>query len=476
MNRISILTIILVTAIASTAFCQVDTLQLVEIGSIQAPSEITELYVEDLDGDSLKEIILCTDSYVYIYNSQTYQVEWTSPPLNVPTDLLFEDINGDGLIDLSVQDSANIHLFDPHTPQTIWTSPPLDSTYKCYTIGDRNNDDWIDVAIVTKEWFTRYFIEDNRDTSWVEIFDGPAFNISNNHIILIPNYTIELELGHMANHREYPVNVKIEEITGAGGIEKRLLLDLKMQHYGTVHGGGSFDTYSGFIWIIDPENDSLTLSTQTGMNLFFDVYPTSDSLCLSSMALHRFYGDLYATEKIKIFKMTGDSLLSTTMIFDNYYDPWTSGDTWHGYVIGDLNYNTPGREIYYGINIQAFLKSYPDLVPIWNRAQGGYSIVNTYPQDNLFDYPHMIGSTDDFYLLFSGLTGLISAIFERIPGSIKIVDDSNGDNLNEIYILDDNVIGIYQLTDLTNIEYIDIFPSTPPPPSSTACRRRGGSE
>ena len=60
---------------AFPAFCQVDTLQLVEIGSIQAPSEITELYVEDLDGDSLKEIILCTDSYVYIYDSQTYQVQ-----------------------------------------------------------------------------------------------------------------------------------------------------------------------------------------------------------------------------------------------------------------------------------------------------------------------------------------------------------------------------------------------------------------
>ncbi|UCC78919.1 MAG: hypothetical protein JSW64_11630, partial [Candidatus Zixiibacteriota bacterium] len=72
--------IIFAMFISAIAFAQVDTLQLVEIGSIQAPSEITELYVEDLDGDSLKEIIICTDYYVYIYNSQTYQVEWTSPP------------------------------------------------------------------------------------------------------------------------------------------------------------------------------------------------------------------------------------------------------------------------------------------------------------------------------------------------------------------------------------------------------------
>jgi hypothetical protein len=86
MNRISTLSIILVTFTAATAYGQIDTLMLVEIGSIQAPSEITELYVEDLDGDSLKEIILCTDYYVYIYNSQTFQVQWTSPPLNHPTD------------------------------------------------------------------------------------------------------------------------------------------------------------------------------------------------------------------------------------------------------------------------------------------------------------------------------------------------------------------------------------------------------
>ena len=59
--RVNIFGVIALMVLPLVSYAQVDTLELVEIGSIQAPLLIRGLYIEDLDGDSLKEIILCTD-------------------------------------------------------------------------------------------------------------------------------------------------------------------------------------------------------------------------------------------------------------------------------------------------------------------------------------------------------------------------------------------------------------------------------
>lgn len=162
--------------LASPAFGQVDTLQLVEIGSIEAPAEITSLHVEDLDGDDLKEIILTTSTNIHVYNGITYEEIWTSPGLDRPGDLVFADINNDGFIDFSVRDGTNIYLYDPHHSQVIWASDPLDTTFSCYNIGYRNDDEWIDIAIAKSE---RYGDNADYDTAVVCLYDGPEFNNEN---------------------------------------------------------------------------------------------------------------------------------------------------------------------------------------------------------------------------------------------------------------------------------------------------------
>jgi len=205
--------IIIFSIFSVPLIAQVDTLQLVEIGNIQASSEITNLYVQDLDGDSLKEIILTTADNVHIYDGITYEPIWTSPDLDHPGDLLFADINNDGYIDFSEKDSTNIRLFDPHNDEIIWTSPNLDSTYKCYTIGDRNDDGWTDIAIVKKEPFTRIGNWNNLDTVWVDLANGPGFDSMDEQIVLMSNYHNGDTWGS-SRVIELPVKITFNKLTG----------------------------------------------------------------------------------------------------------------------------------------------------------------------------------------------------------------------------------------------------------------------
>ncbi|NLI16724.1 MAG: hypothetical protein GX409_10620, partial [candidate division Zixibacteria bacterium] len=66
--KIYIFTLIGLLAISGLAFAQVDTMRLLEVGSVTAPGTITNWYFEDLNGDSIKEIILTTANSVNIYS------------------------------------------------------------------------------------------------------------------------------------------------------------------------------------------------------------------------------------------------------------------------------------------------------------------------------------------------------------------------------------------------------------------------
>jgi len=61
--RSALISFILTAILICPAFAQVDTLELVEINSLEISDPINELYIEDLDGDQFKEIILTTDLF-----------------------------------------------------------------------------------------------------------------------------------------------------------------------------------------------------------------------------------------------------------------------------------------------------------------------------------------------------------------------------------------------------------------------------
>jgi hypothetical protein len=428
--------------ISALAYAQVDTLQLVEVGSIQASSRINELYVEDLNGDSLKEIILCTDYYVYIYNSQTYQVEWTSPPLNHPTDLVFGDINGDGFIDFSVKDSTNIHLFDPHTPQIIWTSPALDSTYKCYTIGDRNEDDWIDVVVVTKEWFTRVNNDDNMDTSWVVIYDGPVFSIQDTAILLYPNY--ENTYYPQYQYKEAPFAIIMADLGELSQLESCFIIysSVFQRIYAGLHW--RLD-YSGFVRIIESVTLDTSVISSIGSMRYNSIENIDNENLLVAVADSEVVwalGEYFGTD---ILVISEDSVISE---FNMASSPGEWLDELNGYVIDNFISLDPVSEITFAISDSLCLSSLDGGQQYWLNSElnGLASVISSYENDSLYSSKKIICGFGDViyeYRLYDGETGSLSAVISQFVEEISYVSDLNDDRRDEILSLQGNSLLIY---------------------------------
>ncbi|UCC80245.1 MAG: T9SS type A sorting domain-containing protein [Candidatus Zixiibacteriota bacterium] len=443
--------IIMVVFISAAASAQVDTLQLVEIGSIQAPLEITELYVEDLNGDSLKEIIICTDYHIYIYNSQTYQVEWTSPPLNSPTDLLFEDINGDGLIDLSVKDNTNIHLFDPHTPQAIWTSPPLDSTYRCYTIGNRNDDDWIDVAIVTKEWFSRINDDDNMDTSWVIIYNGPFFSAQDTAILLYPNY--ENTYYPQYQYKEAPFAIIMADLGELSHLESCFVIYSSV--YQRIYVGLHWRLdYSGFVRIIESVTLDTSVISSIGTMRYNSIENIDNENLLVAIADSEVVwalGEYFGTD---IFIIGKDSVISE---FNMASSPGEWLDELNGYVLDNFISLDPVSEISYAISESLCLSSLDGGQQYWSNSELNdlASVINSYENDSLYASKKIICGFGDIiyeYRLYDGETGLLTAVISQFIEDISHVSDLNDDRRDEILSLQDNSLLIYDLDLITGVK------------------------
>jgi hypothetical protein len=421
---------------------------LVEIDSIQAPSEITELYVEDLDGDSLKEIILCTDSYVYIYDSQTYQVEWTSPPLNGPTDLLFEDINNAGLIDLSVQDSTNIHLFDPHTPQIIWTSPPLDSTYKCYTIGDRNDDNWIDVAIVWQYWYPGV------ESASVHIFDGIQFPDTSSFYVIYPNYYVEPSGGwYYEDASSY--KIIIGKMSGENGNSPRIILYSDYSYGLSMHGYESYLT-SGKAHFVDGINLDIERSYIGGLELYshFNNENNGDHLiCI----MHRHSRDNFLHPwTYQHVRSIQDHAFDSTWSDLIFWETDSEEDTtWKGFLVSEINYINSGLENCFSAEDTLFLLTFPEVDTLWMcEVPDIDSVLHRFADSSIYNSPQIICAMGDpliEYQFFSGSDGSLSAVLPDSGYELSQISDLNNDRRDEILSIQGNSLGIYNLDHATGI-------------------------
>ncbi len=105
---------------ASAALAQTDSLMLSEISNIQAPANITGFYAADLQGDSTKELIISSITNLYVYNSQTGALLWTSPEMHNPRDVTFYDLDGDSHPDIAVRDSLNLFVFSGFDFHLLW--------------------------------------------------------------------------------------------------------------------------------------------------------------------------------------------------------------------------------------------------------------------------------------------------------------------------------------------------------------------
>ena len=461
-----ILTITGVLILISSVFCQVDTLMLLEINDFEIVDDITNLFIEDLNGDSIKELIICTYHFIYIYNSSNNDLLWTSPPLLNPEDLLFEDINHDGLLDLSVKDSLNIYLFDPHNYNTIWTSPALDSTYKCYTLGDRNDDGWMDVAIVSKEPFVRIYDPYNLDTVWVYLYDGPYFEQQSNFTILMPNYTFD---GINGIYTDTPNNVVINKISDEIGLQTKIIIFSYVSEHEHIHGTTFYYLYSGNTWIIDPLNFYNICIDNTGRLLFYNFLMFNESIYLFTLC-HWSYQDLILWPEQWSFKkylnyLSADSLINSQILWQ--IENVEYENNWEGYVIGEISNISQIDEICFGAQDSLYLYSFPELDNIWiTTGIINLKSVQFIISASLFDNPQVICSIADTsgliyeYQFFSGADGSLTSILPSPGFEISDVSDLDNDNNDELLSIQDNSLHIYHLEQYVDINNPKILPHT----------------
>jgi len=450
--RVIIFWVIALMILPLVSYAQVDTLELVEIGSIQASSEITELYVEDLDGDSLKEIILCTDYFVYIYDSQTYQVKWTSPPLLAPTDLLFEDINGDGLTDLSVKDSTNIHLFDPHTPQTIWTSPPLDSTYKCYTIGDRNDDDWVDVAVVKQESFSRPDDPNNRDTSWVLLFNGPQFSQNETFTILLSNFSTH-ESYYFYRHSELAAKIAFSKLGDLGSEENRIAVCSEILDYYDSYVMGESWSYSGNLFMFNGINFDSILVYNTFQIDKLNRIEVNSEYFLHLISYWQTFDSPSGHSELSyyIHVFNSNSLIALDSVWNG--STWR----WRNYYFHKVGEAETDLRIFYGTNNSLHTLNYDGSFLLWENSgiTQPFEIISVYNDNTLFSAPQItcgIGYQITHYELYDGADGSLSAIIPLFGGEISLTADLDNDGIDAVLSIQNSELKIYLDETVTDIE------------------------
>lgn len=370
--KIYISILICLVAFASLAFAQVDTMRLLEVGSVTAPGAITNWYFEDLNGDSIKEIILTTANSVNIYSGQSFAPIWSQDGFTGPKDLNFADINNDGLIDFSVKDTSHIYLIDPHHSTTIWTSPMLDSTYKCYTIGDRNLDSVVDIVMIKAEVFNRVGIENNQDTIWIECYDSPLYNLTADTFMLCFYYSYYYNNTVHYTRSELPEHTSIYSLTFESQAHNYLFL------FNTIYLSSSQSTMTtsannGAAYIFDLQLLELKYSVGLGKMLQDYQFVTGDSAYVGILREKSSYasgGGFVSYYKTYSIGSIGSDTFNIDTIWTAYRSYQGGGPEphWNSYTIA---FRTPETaQIIFSSGDSIYVNSFPQNGYIWAISTG----------------------------------------------------------------------------------------------------------
>jgi len=455
---------LIIAMLASLAFSQVDTMRLLEIGSVTAPGTITNWYFEDLNGDSIKEIILTTANSVNIYSGQTFAPIWSQSGFTNPKDLNFADINNDSLIDFSVKDTSHIYLIDPHHSTTIWTSPMLDSTYRCYTIGDRNGDYYGDVIIVYKEIFSRSGDSTNLDTAWIKCYDGPSYAQTHNTILLCLNYAY-YQYVYLYERYDSPVKITLKAISLNSQNIYRIILfnNIASGYYGHTGGGSA----SGSIYVFNATNIELHSFYESGYLLSYMVSGVEDSMSLEILSEnyshgsgggHYSYSNTYSA--IELF---ADTWSVRALWSRSYFGDFTLMAIWNGYALFKDSIGT--SQICYSYGDSIYLKVFSNNLLKWciNVVGDSARVINLYKP-----YPDQ---ADDYILYNLSRFPDIYKLISTVDGSLRYYfPNTNIANLNTVslhlgqgdhfYSIHSDSLRIFTLAPLIGINDPEFAPSS----------------
>jgi hypothetical protein len=444
--------------LAASSYSQVDTLEAIEISTIQVSDPVTQLYVQDLDGDSLKELILCTRSHVFVYHPGDSQPLWVSPELVRPGDLQFIDINGDSLVDIGIRDSANISLYNPHDSTLIY-SMAVPNLFKCYTIGDANDDADIDIVIARQE---PYESGRREDSVWVKIYNGPNFDDTSTFVVTMANWA-----GETWVLEEWPDKIMIVTIGDSSNFEQRIILISRISDRAWGVGGGFDKTYGRF-WIINPVSFQIIGNYLLGKGDYYGMIESPAGRQIYSLTSYfesnfNYPARWYIQKHLMCRFGPGGMLDSTRISFDHYRCPennsiipsWTS-------TIGDL-FNSSGPEICffymgslneYSIQNRTFLWEIPE--PVDSMAVVGSYSSSLFPSAEILI--REISPTPQ-YLFLNGITHQVNAAMPIVITAFTNIVDLNNDGNDEILSISSNTLHIYNLEWATAIAEKTILPN-----------------
>ncbi len=439
--------------LALTGFCQTDTLYFVESASIQPPDPVSQLYIQDLNGDTLQELIVCSEQHIFVYSGADLGLIWVSPDLVIPSDLKFADFDGDSLLDISCKCAAAVYLFDPLHSRTIWTSPELDERYICYAVGDRNADGGPDIGIMIKEPFTRYGVPNNMDSVWIRLYDYPDFDSSLARSFRIENY--EYYYGNpwdpdewRVRHLETPIALTIN--CGLGGESTgTVMLFCSIRRYEYPDPFYQED-FTGSVRVLRASDLSLRYTAQPGWPLFRSDIAINDSSYICSISSFK----QQSMGSIIDFEIYSDILSPRNQRYrSRIWDgiPGNFSPACLGAIIDDIRREINGPEICYSVTDPlsredglTLRRIEPDSL-LWHRNIYYIDTVLCTFKSHLFSHPqiiciagHYITNTGFYDITNGGLT----AILDIWSYGIDKAADYNYDGNDEVFSLTGGMLHI----------------------------------
>jgi hypothetical protein len=447
-----LIALIAIFAGASTVFGQVDTLELVEIGEINLPNEISSMSIKDLDFDGNSEICVCTEGYINVYNYLGILC-WQSPALSNPHNLQFADFNGDSLLDIAARTESNITILDPHDSTTIWNSENTDITYCYFAAGDCNNDSFGDLAIINKEPFTRIGNLDNVDTVTVIIRYGPLFINTDVYHTTLRNVYVNDELTGLISIQEYPSSAVFVKLRDLDGNPKNKLFVFTNRDSQTSYIHTRIRTTGGIkILSLNPPN-SWYSALVDGRLAYLEKMVINDSTMLfaitSSFERIQFLDSYneYSTKQGNLFRYN-DLIQQWTIYSDSADTP--NGSDWRTYLVSNIDEVFEGNELVFDTGDSIIARTIPYQTPIWSISDvdGSIWLISGLRCDLLHNVLFLLTSNFPYseYQLLNGEDGNLEAVFPLNDVIIRSVADINNDNNHEIFSIQSNAIKFYHLS------------------------------
>jgi len=448
LNYIRILLVGLIALIPCLSLAQIDTLTMSSVNLISVTGGIKGYYIVDLQNDNLSEIVIIGTSFAYVYSYPDLGLNWTSPELSLPSNfqsncIAFADMNGDGDKDMIIKETSSIQIFDMVHSQLLWTDQEINSG-AILAVGDRNDDGYNDIAIT---WRGAFHNDNADDTAWVEILDGPDYFVT--HTLL---YNVRGSWDSGSNFNESPVDIRIENLTGANGIEPQILI---------------FTTRSGVIYMPeDPSGFSRTMYGTGGIiiingaDLVVRHYDYTGSLlscnvkeidgAISFYAITKsiehciwLYGNQYYENSLNLRKISGDGIQSS-LIWErmgpppSYYGNYEPGNVKTG-SFSDCN---PGDELCFSLLDSIIMTSYPTLSRLWSRNYSSAMAIGPYHSALNFDSTQILA----FPYTYNGSDGAQSAYIQSRNYYNATIWDFEADGDDEIIGIKADTFGIFHLT------------------------------